>query len=351
MINIGIIGCGRIAQVRHIPEYDQNPDARIYGVYDINEERSQEIAAQYGAVSYKSYEDLLNEDAIDAVSICTANHSHCEISIKALKAGKHVLCEKPMAVTYEECRAMVKAAEETGKYLMVGQQERLFPIHVKAKELLQSGIIGDVLSFRTNFRHSGPENWTIDRQKVWFFDKKSAAFGAMADLGIHKADLIHYLLDDVIESAMSVTETLDKKNPDGTPIDVDDNAICIYRTQKGIIGTMEVSWTCYGQEDKSTVIFGTKGTLKINSDPQYPIIIEKQTGEQIFCDLKNYRPNQNGSGLIDAFITCLTTNTPPQISGESSFQSMKAVFAALESAEKGCLINTKSLSLHTTTPN
>ena len=85
MINIGIIGCGRIAQVRHIPEYDQNPDTCIYGVYDINEKRAEEIAEKYHAVSYKSYEDLLNDDAIDAVSICTANHSHCEISIKALK--------------------------------------------------------------------------------------------------------------------------------------------------------------------------------------------------------------------------------------------------------------------------
>lgn len=351
MINIGIIGCGRIAQVRHIPEYDQNPDACIYGVYDINEKRAEEIAEKYHAVSYKSYEDLLNDDAIDAVSICTANHSHCEISIKALKSGKHVLCEKPMAVTYEECQAMVNAAKETGKYLMVGQQERLFPIHVKAREVLQSGAIGDVLSFRTNFRHSGPENWTVDRQKVWFFDKKSAAFGAMADLGIHKADLIHYLLDDVIESAVAVTETLDKKNPDGTPIDVDDNAICIYRTRKGVIGTMEVSWTCYGQEDKSTVIYGTKGILKINSNPQYPIILEKQTGEQVYYDMTNYNPGQNGSGIIDAWMTCLTTNTPPLISGESSFESIKAVFAALESAEKGCVVNTDSLSKHSSEQN
>ena len=310
----------------------------------MNEKRTEEIAAKYHAVPYKSYEDLLNDEAIDAVSICTANHSHCEISIKALKSGKHVLCEKPMAVTYDECQAMVNAAKETGKFLMIGQQERLFLTHVKAKEILQSGAIGNVLSFHTNFRHSGPENWTVDRQKVWFFDKRSAAFGAMADLGIHKADLIHYLLDDVIESAMAVTETLDKKNPDGTPIDVDDNAVCIFRTQNGVIGTMEVSWTCYGQEDKSTIIYGTNGSLKINCDPQYPIILEKKSGEQIYFDMKNYHSSQNGSGIIDTWMTCLTTNTPPLISGASSFESMKAVFAALESAEKGCVVNTKNLS-------
>ena len=214
---------------------------------------------------------------------------------------------------------------------------------MKAKELLQQGSIGKILSFRTNFRHSGPETWTIDQDKVWFFDKKSAAFGAMADLGIHKADLIHYLLDDTIKSAMAVTGALDKKNPDGTPISVDDNAICIYRTEKGILGTMEVSWTCYGQEDKSTVLYGTQGCLKINSDTKYPLILEKRSGERIYYNMDDYKGHRNGTGMVDTWIQCLKTKTPPEISGESSFESMKAVFAALESAEKGCLISVNNL--------
>lgn len=238
---------------------------------------------------------------------------------------------------------MVEAAKKSGKYLMICQQERLLPVHMKAKELLQQGSIGKILSFRTNFRHSGPETWTIDQDKVWFFDKKSAAFGAMADLGIHKADLIHYLLDDTIKSAMAVTGALDKKNPDGTPISVDDNAICIYRTEKGILGTMEVSWTCYGQEDKSTVLYGTQGCLKINSDTKYPLILEKRSGERIYYNMDDYKGHRNGTGMIDTWIHCLKTQTPPEISGQCSFQSMKAVFAALESAEKGCLIHVNSL--------
>lgn len=345
MINIGIIGCGRIAQVRHIPEYDHNPDACIYGVYDINEKRAEEVAARYHAVPFKSYEDLLADSNIDAVSICTANHSHCEISVKALNAGKHVLCEKPMAVTYAECQAMVDAAHKTGKYLMIGQQERLLPVHIKAKELLQKGAIGKVLSFRTDFRHSGPETWTIDQDKVWFFDKKSAAFGAMADLGIHKADLMNYLLDDTIVSAMAITGTLDKKNTDGTPITVDDNAICIYQTKKGAVGTMEVSWTCYGEEDKSTVLYGSEGCLKINADPRYPLVLEKKSGERIFYNIDKYGATTNGSGIIDTWISCLKNQMPPSISGDSSFESMKAVFAALESAQKGHLVRVEDIQI------
>ena len=109
MFGIGIIGCGKIAQVRHLPEYEQNPGARIAGLYDLNQERAQALAAQYGAKAYESYEALLADPAIDAVSICAANTAHAELTIAALRAGKHVLCEKPMATTLADCEAMAAA--------------------------------------------------------------------------------------------------------------------------------------------------------------------------------------------------------------------------------------------------
>ena len=139
-IKVGIIGCGKIAQVRHIPEYAANPDAEVYGFYDINLARAEELAQKYGGKAYASYEELLADPEIAAVSVCAANHAHAEISIAALKAGKHVLCEKPMAVTLEECEAMVAAAKESGKYLMIGQNQRLAKAHAKAKELIEQGV-------------------------------------------------------------------------------------------------------------------------------------------------------------------------------------------------------------------
>ena len=129
MLNIGIIGCGKIAQVRHLPEYEQNPGARIAGLYDLNQERAQTLAAQYGAKVYPSYEALLADPAIDAVSVCSANVSHAEITVAALEAGKHVLCEKPMATTLEDCERMVAAARKSGKYLMIDQNQRLAGAH------------------------------------------------------------------------------------------------------------------------------------------------------------------------------------------------------------------------------
>ena len=109
MVNIGIIGCGKIAQVRHIPEYAANPGAQLAAYYDLNPARAAELAKKYGGKAYASVEELLADKKIDAVSVCTSNVTHAEITIAALKAGKHVLCEKPMATTLADCEAMVRA--------------------------------------------------------------------------------------------------------------------------------------------------------------------------------------------------------------------------------------------------
>ena len=114
MIRIGIIGCGKIAQVRHLPEYAANPHVELAGYYDLNTQRAQEMAAQYGGKVYESYFDLLNDPSIDAVSICVENRSHAEISTAALYAGKHVLCEKPMAMRYEDAKELSALAEAKG---------------------------------------------------------------------------------------------------------------------------------------------------------------------------------------------------------------------------------------------
>lgn len=111
---------------------------------------------------------------------------------------------------------------------------------------------------------------------------------------------------------------------------------------------MEVSWTCYGQEDKSTVLYGTQGCLKINSDTKYPWILERRSRERIYYNMDDYKGHRNGTGMVDTWIHCLKTKTPPEISGESSFESMKAVFAALESAEKGCMISVNNLEKNLT---
>lgn len=340
MLKIGIIGCGKITEVRHAPEYAENPNCQLVAFFDVVPERAKALAEQYGGVAYDSIEALLASD-VDAVSVCVANAYHAQASIQALKAGKHVLCEKPMATTPEDCEAMVAAAKAAGKFLMIGQNQRLAKAHVKAREIIESGEMGRVITFETHFAHPGPEGWTGVRDS-WFFDKKVASFGVMADLGVHKTDLIHYLTGKKIVRTSAVLATLNKTFSDGRPITVDDNAYAIYTMEDGVVGTMHVSWTNYGNENNSTKIYMEGGVLRMYDDPKYSLIVEKRDGEVIPYELDLLTSNKEqttggrtSTGVIDAFVESIITNTPPAISGESAMHAMKVVFANEQSAQLG----------------
>ena len=338
-VKIGIIGCGKIAQVRHAPEYRENPHCQIVGFYDFVPENAKRLAEQYGAAAYDSLEGLLNS-GVDAVSVCSANTAHASATIAALRKGLDVLCEKPMAVTLADVEDMVRAQEETGRILMIAQNQRFARAHAEARRMIREGKIGRVLAFHTTFGHPGPEGWTGSKNS-WFFDKKRAAFGAMADLGVHKTDLLHYLLGEPIVKVSAEIATLHKTFPDGTPITVDDNAFCLYETQSGIRGTMHVSWTFYGQEDNSTRIYGTEGILRIYDDPKYSLILEKPDGEierfsldQMTTNKEQTSGGRTSTGVIDAFVECLMNRRTPEIDGREAAKAMRVIFAAARSAEE-----------------
>ena len=338
MINIGILGCGKIAQVRHIPEYAENPDVKLVAFFSPNRARAQEQADKYGGKVYDTAEALLADPEIDAVSICAANYAHAELSIQALNAGKHVLCEKPMATTLADCEAMVECAKKNGKFLMIGHNQRLAKAHMEAKRLIDEGLIGDIITFRTSFGHGGPETWSISPGKnVWFFDKKKAAMGVMADLGVHKTDLIQYLTGQRVVRTTARLVTLDKRGEDGELIGVDDNAVCIYEMSGGAFGTMTASWTYYGAEDNSTVLYGTKGIMRIYDDPAHSIVVKLADGQEQVYDVEQIQTNDNQtkSGVIDLWVDCLKNNRAPEISGESALYAMRAVFASIESSQTG----------------
>lgn len=338
MVRIGVIGCGKISQVRHIPEYEANPNAQLVGLFDVNVERARALAAEHGCRAYDTLEDLLADPKIDAVSVCTSNATHAESTIAALKAGKHVLCEKPMATTIEDCEAMVAAAREAGRALMIDQNQRFARAHVRAKELIDAGRIGRVLTFRTTFGHGGPETWSIDPGTAsWFFDPKRAAMGAMADLGVHKTDLIQWLIGQRVVAATAKVATLDKRDAAGKFVGVDDNALAIYQMDGGALGTMTASWTYYGPEDNSTVIYGTEGVMRIYDDPAHSIELDLRGGETEYYDVEAIQTNDNqtASGVIDAFVDCVERGAEPPVSGESVLAAMRAVFACVESSRTG----------------
>ncbi|MBK5424456.1 MULTISPECIES: Gfo/Idh/MocA family protein [Bacillus] len=332
ILKVGVIGCGSIAQYRHLPEYEANPYVQIVAVCDSNKKRAKEVANKYGVNMYTDYNELINCEELDAVSVCTPNDLHASISIVALQSGIHVLCEKPMATSKKDAEMMIEAAEKNGKKLMIGHNQRFVTSHQKAKQLIENGEIGKIYSFRTAFGHSGPENWSVDGKESWFFKKDEAFLGAMGDLGVHKADLIRYILNEEITEVGAFVETSAK-----TFSNVDDCAVCMLKSESGIIGTLAASWSYVSKEDNSTIIYGEKATLRLEDDPTYSLILQYKNGEVVKYELDKIQSNaavgQSNSHVIEQFVESILSDKEPLINGVEGMKSLEVILAAIQSSE------------------
>lgn len=335
MVRFGLLGAGSIAIYRHAPEISSHPCAQIVAIYDPIASRAEWLAEQYGGEVESSEKALLARQDIDAVVVATPNAHHARLTLAALKAGKHVLCEKPMATSLADAKKMISAAKRAGRKLMIGHNQRLMPPHVKAKQLLRDGVIGEVLSFRTSFGHGGPEMWSQDKgAHTWFFKKEEAFVGSMGDLGVHKADLIRWLMDSEVTEVGAFVETLAKCNEKGQPITVDDNAVCIMRLANGSVGQLTASWTYSAAEDNVTILYGTKGQMMIGANPDFPVEVMLSNGEMAQYRVGGVSTNeaQLPSGIPDAFIDAVLDDVEPEISGKEGLKALAIVLACLESA-------------------
>lgn len=339
MIRIGVIGGGQIVQRRHLPEILDNPYAEVGAVCDVVRERAEALTAQYGGTPYTDYHELIRDTTLDAVIVAATNNTHAVMTIEALRAGKNVMCEKPMAVSLKEAEDMMRASEETGKMLFMAQNQRLAPAHIKAKEILSSGMLGKVITFRSTFGHPGCEHWAREKKQTWFFKKNISVFGCLGDLGIHKIDVVRWMMDDEFTEVFAKVETLNKRNDQNELIDVEDNATMLLKTKKNVTGTITVSWT-YDYEDSSTVFYCEKGVMTLYGDPKYQIVIRRNDGSADFYQVGEIPNNvvQVKSGIIDEFVDCLRKGGPASISGKDGYEPLKVVFAAYESAKNNAVV-------------
>ena len=340
-MKVGIIGCGSIAKFRHAPEYKANHAVDEIVFYDRNIERAKNLANMFEGRTAHSVEELLADPSIEVISDCSSNEQHHIFTTKALLNGKHVLCEKPISLTIEHAKEIVAAQKLSGKKLMVDHNQRFTRAHQKAKEIIQSNELGKVLTFRTTFGHAGPEHWSVNKSNsTWFFQKERSGLGVAGDLGIHKVDLIHYLLDDEIAIVSAFQGSLDKVNENGEPIEVCDNIVCSLKTKKGRLGTASFSWTYYGEEDNSTMIYCEKGIIKIYHSNDYQIEVITKDGEKVYYQLENIQTNDNqtSSGVIDAFIKCIKLDEAPLVTGEDALSSLKVILGMIEAAESNSVV-------------
>jgi len=313
-LRVGVIGAGRIAEVRHIPEYLSNKDVELVAIADIDKVQLEKIGKKFNIKRlYTDYREMIKNEKLDAVSVCTPNYLHASITIDALEKGLNVLVEKPMATSLEEADRMIEVAEKNGRILMVGHNQRLAPGHQIAKKIIESGILGKINMVRTVFGHGGPEFWS-PRGK-WFFNKKEAFAGVMADLGIHKVDLVRWLLGQEVKRVSAFKGTFEKSG------DVEDNGVAIMEFEKGTLGILQVSWTLKPGEDNSTIFYCEKGMLKLFAEPDRPVVVSlREKGDymndfargDMSFDLPPMQTNEVGgqfnSGVIDYFVECILNN-------------------------------------------
>ncbi|MCL4216047.1 MAG: Gfo/Idh/MocA family oxidoreductase [Candidatus Hydrogenedentes bacterium] len=331
---VASIGCGAIAQRLHVPDYAVTPGVEIVALCDIDKKKAAALAAKWApdARIYTDHKKMLAAEEIDGLTVALPNYLHALATIDALNAGCHVNVEKPMAASIEECKKMNAAAKKAGKLLMVNQSQRLFPSHRRAKEVIDSGILGKILHVTAVFGHEGPDKWSPASK--WFFDKKQARFGAMADLGVHKADLVRYLTGKEVAEISAYTALLEK--PGAT---VEDNWVSCVKFTDGTVGTICASWTVKGMDTNYTILHCEKGTLRIGDVPGQPVVAELvQPQCRIDFEVTMPQPGYDGSWCIDtggSFVRACLGEEEPYCTGEEGMKSLAIILAAEKSAQTG----------------
>ena len=194
ILRIGIIGCGGIANGKHMPALKKQKDVQMVAFCDIIEERAVKAAKDYGTAAAKTYTDykkLLEDKTIDVVHVCTPNKEHSFITIDALEAGKHVMCEKPMAKTYAEAKAMLDAAKRTGRKLTIGYQNRHTPQALYVKQACDEGVLGDIYYANAiALRRRAVPTWGV------FLNEDEQGGGTLIDIGTHALDLTLWCMNN-----------------------------------------------------------------------------------------------------------------------------------------------------------
>ena len=314
-MKVAVIGCGTIANSAHIPSYMANEKAEIKYFCDIIPERAEAAVEKYGCgIAVTDYKEALADPEVTAVSVCTPNYAHSEITIAALKAGKHVLCEKPAARTYEEALLMQKTQHETGMTLNIGVVNRFNNNVNRIKELVDSGALGEVYHIYVSFR----SHRSIPGIGGAFTTKDIAGGGVLIDWGVHFLDIVMYCCGD--PKAVSVSgESFSKlgcdiegykyidmwagpPKKDGT-YDVEDSITGIIRTEGPVISFNGAWAQNIGVNEMFIDFMGTKGGIRLAYGGDFTLY--STCGDALTETKFTAQKDSMFQQEIDAFVDCV----------------------------------------------
>ena len=351
-VKVGIIGCGGIGQNKHMPSLHKIENVEIVAFCDLVLERAQMCKEKYGtpdALVCTDYREVLAVEDIEVVHVLTPNREHAEISVAALQAGKHVMCEKPMAKTAEGAKQMCEAAKASGKKLAIGYQHRMKPQAITAKEYIDSGALGEIYYANCYaIRRRGTPNWGV------FLDAEAQGGGPIIDIATHSLDLTLYLMNNY-EPEMVVGKTHKKlEHPEAgniwgdngvstTPLE---EAACAFiRMKNGATIMLETSWSLNTDEpiqEGSCVLCGSKAGLslknnelrinKVEMGRQVVTSVDCSAGGVAFYDGASMTPAE---AEARAWIDAIVNDTPQVVLPEQAMVVSQILEAIYVSSETG----------------
>lgn len=295
IVNVGIIGCGGIANGKHLPSLKALPNVRLVAFCDLIEERAKKAKDEYGtedALVCTDYKELLKDDNIEVVHVLTPNRSHADITVDALNAGKHVMCEKPMAKTADDAKRMVETARASGKKLTIGYQHRHKAESRFAKSVIERGDIGEIYYAKClAIRRRGTPNWGV------FLNEYEQGGGPLIDIATHSLDLTLYLMDNykpkmVVGATHKKIEHPEAANPWGdngvSSHTLEDSACGFILMENGATIMLETSWALNTNEpvqEGSCMLSGTKAGIDVKNNKVVINKVEFDRMEEIYPNL------------------------------------------------------------------
>ncbi|OAS82506.1 Gfo/Idh/MocA family protein [Metabacillus litoralis] len=315
-MKIGMISFAHMHAFSYTKHLLADPEVEITAIWDEDEERGLKMAKTFNCQYVENLDRLLELD-LQAVVVCSENKKHKEHVIAAARAGKHILCEKPIATEVEDAKEMINVCEEFGVILQVAYPVRFAPAIQRVRELICSGAIGEVVAINGTNHGQMPGGW--------FIEKELSGGGAATDHIVHVMDLIRWILNDEVKNVYAELDTRFYS------IDVEDCGIVTLELESGVIVSIDPSWsrpkTFPTWGDVLLEFVGTKGTLSVDAFKQHSTYYNDSEGKVQHLSWAD----DMDKGLIDDFLQCIRIKGSPSITGEDGLRTLEVVKAAYES--------------------
>ena len=336
-VKVAILGAGFISDI-HLESYHRFvPEAEVVAVFARRKSKAQDFAKKHNIPqAFDSIDEIINHSGCDVVDICLPNFLHAEATLKAAQAGKHVIIEKPFAVTLEEADAMIEACKLAGVKLMYAEELCFAPKYERVRHLVQEGAVGDVYMLKQSEKHSGPHS-------DWFYDINQAGGGVLMDMGCHAFGWFLWMLNNAKVKQVSATmaTVLHKGRTRG-----EDNSVVVIEFENGVTAVAENSWARHGGMDDKSEVYGTDGVVYADlfmgnaalaySRKGYGYAMEKaDTTMGWTFPIFEEAFNQGYPHELQHFIQCVQQDKTPLVTGELGRAVLEIIYAAYASAGEG----------------